>query len=112
MADRILTWNISNASRVENTVGEVYRLDKDYVPKKLWLDTKTVSVLKSAVIDIKDDGISIFDDTKPILQKTASNEEWELFSNTLTLMEKDSLITLDIVQSGTDLMVSLELDED
>jgi len=100
---------------VDTNASTPYVLDEDYVPVRVVLRQKTAQGGDPTIIDINDDGVSIFDDLKPSLNQGIENSEVDNFAQALTFLAKDSVITLDVDQvSGTvpgeRLMVQLELD--
>ena len=67
------------------------------------------------MVDINDDGTSIFGTPKPTLSDAQTGIEWSAFAGARQLLEKDSVITLDVdevssVTAGEDLTVQLDLD--
>jgi len=120
MSDRILTWYISNvlSNNVEGTnVSTEYVMDADYVPVRVILRQKTAQGGDATIIDINDDGTSIFGTLKPSLSQGVASAEWTVFESSLAAILKDSVITLDVDQvsgttPGADLTVQLELDKD
>ena len=97
MADRILRWYMDgNISRDKVEVGGTYLLEDDYVPE--WVHITARLAGKGAtpmVVDINDDGISIFD-TKPALTESQTEKKWTTIpGNTL---REGSIITCDIDQ--------------
>jgi len=95
-------------------VGGAYRLDRDCVPQNVYLRAKVPSSGQPIVVDINDDGVSIFGTMKPALPD-------DLQEHTFTTIPEDvlregSIITLDIDQissetAGEDLTVQLDLVE-
>lgn len=119
MADRCLVWYIPKVlsnSVVGTNASTPYVLDEDYIPVRVVLRQKVAQGGNPTIIDINDDGTSIFDDLKPSLAQGIDGSEVENFARTLTYLAKDSVITLDVDQvsstvPGEKLMVQLELDK-
>lgn len=120
MADRVLTWHISGALSETGVVGTnvstEFTLDRDYQAEKVLLRLKTEGEDDNGgclAIDINDDGTSIFD-LVPALNSHVQSGETTGFDNALEVMEKDSVITLDVDEicqkiAGEDLTVELFL---
>lgn len=118
MADLILVWYIaetlSNNVQGEN-VGTEYIADEDYVPAKCRLRQKTAQAGDATIIDINDDGVSIFSIRPAVNQGLLEGAEG-VFDSTLTFIAKGSVITLDVDQvsgttPGSGLTVQLELNK-
>ena len=110
----ILRWYIEGGiSRVKTEVGGKHKLDKDYTPVRVNMMVRVVgSGSTSTIIDINDDGTSIFND-RPALMATHSEKTWATIPR--KTLRKDSIITLDIdqipdQQGARDLTVELELE--
>jgi len=121
MADLILTWHIpgvlSETGVVEGNTLTEYTLDKDYEPERVILRLKTPgdSSGTSCTIDINDDGVSLFD-INPTIGQGLTSVIRDSFGKTITALEKDSVITLDVdsvspTRSGSDLTIQLDLVE-
>lgn len=95
--DKILRWYIDgNISRAKTEVGGTYYLDADYKPKWVHMTCRIAGVGSTPMmIDINDDGTSIFD-TRPSLTQNQTEKEWTTVP--LTTMREESIITLDIDQ--------------
>lgn len=116
----ILTWHIpgvlSETGVVETNTGVEYTLDRDYVPVRVLLRLKKAGASDEfCTVDINDDGVSIFD-INPTIGQGLLSTSWTAFDDALTVLEKDSVITLDIDSisektSGSDLTVQLDLIE-
>jgi len=107
MADRVLTWHIPGAlsNNVQGTnVSTEYVADEDYVPAKCRLRQKEAQSGDPNIIDINDDGVTIFSERPMVSQGLLKGAEG-VFDSTLTFIAKDSVITLDIDH----LTVQLEL---
>jgi hypothetical protein len=117
MADRILVWYIPGvlSNNVEGiNISTEYTLDKDYVPVRVTLRQKEAQSGEPNVFDINDDGVSLFGDVKPSINQGLKDTEWTVFASNLTVIQKDSVITLDADQisgatPGKDLTVQLDL---
>jgi hypothetical protein len=120
MADLELRWFIKGVLSETGVKGVevegIYRLkdDQDYIPEKVFMHTKTDTTGSPIIIDINDDGISIFPAVNRPQLSNDSEVMWETFDP--VVMRGDSIITLDIDQvSGTvpgeDLTVILYLNE-
>lgn len=103
MADRVLTWHIPKGLH-KNVEGEnvsaEYTLDADYVPEKVVLRQKVAQSGDPTIVDINDDGVSIFPSTalQPTINQGLLASEWDVFLETLTVMEEGSVVTLDVDQ--------------
>ncbi len=114
MSDRILTWYIEGISGDGTRQGPTFTLDEDYgLPGIVKIHATQAPDADDLIVDIKDDGTSIFT-KQPRLQKGHTTDWWEEFNFSLSKMEKDSLVSLDVVQSGgaKRLTVQLELNKD
>ena len=120
MSDRTLTWFVPGvlSQNVEGTnVSTEYVLDENYVPVRVVIRQKVAQGSDPTIIDINDDGVSIFGTPKPAVAQGLPQTDWDVFERTLTMLEKDSIITLDVDQvSGTipgeALTVHLELNRE
>ena len=117
MADRCLVWYIPKflAGLEGEDASTPYVLDDDYAPVRVVVRQQEAQGGDATIIDINDDGTSIFGDVKPAVNQGLLHTEWSSFEETLTFLAKDSVITLDIDQvsrtvPGSHLMVQLELD--
>ena len=118
MADRVLTWYIAGVLSIKGAhtnVREEYVLDADYVPVGWRLRQKVAQAGDATIVDINDDGVSIFS-LRPAINQGILDSEGVAFLSTLTVMEEGSVITLDIDQvsgttPGSDLTVHLELNK-
>ena len=92
---RVLRWYMDgNISRAKTEVGGTYRLEADYRP--LWVSLTARIAGKGdepLVIDINDDGTSIFD-TRPALTRNQTEKVWTTIPK--TTLRKDSVITCDV----------------
>jgi len=111
--DKVLRWYIDgNISRSKTEVGGTYYLDADYCPEWVNMTCRIAGVgSTSMVIDINDDGTSIFSD-RPTLTEKQVEKKWTTIPR--TPMREHSLITLDIdqifsVDTCRDLTVELGL---
>ena len=118
MADRILTWDVAGvlSNNIQGTkVGAEYVLDDDYVPVDVHLRQKVAQGGDATIVDINDDGTSIFA-TRPVVNQGLLGGVGGVFASDLTFMAKGSVITLDVDQvsgttPGSDLSVQLDLDK-
>ena len=122
MADLIVNWHIkgqlSETGVVGANVSNQYVLDKDYVPETVYLRLKTAGEDVdggACIVDINDDGVSIFDN-QPALPDSASQLEWGSFASDLSKIKEGSVLTLDIDSicqktAGADLTIQLNLAE-
>ena len=120
MADRILTWHIHGVLSETGVVGvntaEAYVADDDYVPIRVHLQLADASSGDPLIVDINDDGSSIFGTLKPTIGWNSNFVTMSVFGSGPSVISKDSVITLDIDQvsgsdPGSDLTVHLELDK-
>ena len=125
MADKILRWHIagvlSETGVLDTDVhGDAYRLDKDYQVLDTWLRVKTAPQgLEGAgiQIDINDDGTSIYGEgEEPVLPDNTTEATCDTFSSKNLVLQKESIITLDVDQvgqeyPGKDLVVELYLEK-
>jgi hypothetical protein len=114
----ILRWYIDGTiGRAKTWVGGTYQLDKDYVPKRVNISVReTGERINPTIIDINDDGVSIFanEDSNPAISAYDNYKTWDTFQEGEML--QDSIITLDIdsvceEKPVRDLTVELELEE-
>ena len=118
MADRVLTWYIPKGlwkNVVGTNISTEYVLDDDYVPVRVLVRQKEAQSGDPTIVDINDDGVSIFGTLKPSIAQGLLATEFDGFDRTLTALEKDSVVTLDVDQvsgttPGSHLVVHLELD--
>lgn len=110
-----LRWYIDgNIARTKTYVGGGHILDANYRPVKVNLMARVAGEgTDNTVIDINDDGESIFD-ARPALPNEMTEKTWVTIPNQKML--KGSLVTLDIDQISSqdtcrDLTVELELEE-
>ena len=112
---RSLTW-FREGQVVEGTnQGASYRLDADYEFVGVYLNAKTAPTGRNLVVDINMDGSTLFDTLKPSLAINGTSDIYESPLNTLTVLPKDSVITMDVdyagnEESGRDLTVQLDLE--
>ncbi len=100
--DKVLRWYMDGTiSRSKTEVGGTYILDADYVPEWVHLTARIAgNGSQPVVIDINDDGSSIFTD-KPAITENQTEKQWTTVpGNTL---REDSIITLDIDQTFNEL---------
>lgn len=118
---RFLTWYVSGTLEPETAVGETYVLTKDYAAKNVWLHVAGEPIRSrhdanstQLLIDINDDGTSIFRLQPELTEYATSTLEEDIFTD--AILESESKITLDIdqvgsLQQGERLTVQLELEE-
>ncbi len=100
--DKVLRWYIDGTiARAKTEVGGTYILDDDYAPE--WVNITVRVPGKGSVplvLDINDDGTSIFTD-RPAITDSQFEKRWTTIpGNTI---RENSLITLDIDQNFSDL---------
>lgn len=93
----------------------VHTLDADYHPVAVRVSLGSPSVSKPVIVDIKDDGVSIFRDNPGLPRDVLENEfDGGIFAEVdLVRLSEGSLITLDIDQTGVGaqaLKVELDLE--
>lgn len=122
MASRILIWHLEELTGDGTSQGPVYILDKDYaLPGVVRLYAKRPPGYDSLRVDIKADGVSIFEDavrtgkaSVPSIQKGRNIEErWDSFRDTLRRLDRYTLLTCDVLDSGGagGITVALELED-
>jgi len=133
MAARILTWYLDEVTGDGTNQGPAYCMDTGYaLPAKVRIHAQRVPKGQDLIIDIKEDGTSIFGtytsklDATPVGRVTTdsyraslvdgstSEENAENFAPNKTRLQQYSWITLDVIQSGgaKKISVQLELDRD
>jgi len=93
--DKILRWYIDGTiGRAKTEVGGTYYMDGDYKPEWVHISARQEGHGSlPLVIDINDDGVSIFD-TNPALTEYQTSHKWTTIpGNTI---REGSVITLDI----------------
>ena len=77
MADKILRWYMDGTiGRAKTEVGGTYLMDADYAPEWVHLTVRQAGHgSKPLVVDINDDGVSIFD-TNPALTEYQTSHKW------------------------------------
>lgn len=121
MADRIFVWSLDTISGDGTGQGPSYVLDQDYaLPGKVRLYAKRAPGYNSLRVDIKADGVSIFNAairsasaSVPSLQKGQQLEEdWDSFLDSIRRLDRYSVLTCDVLDSGgaSGITVSLELE--
>lgn len=100
--DRVLHWYIDGTiGRAKTEVGGTFYADADYAPVWAHITVRQVGHgKKPLVIDINDDGVSIFD-TKPALTEYQTNHKWTTIPG--RTIRAGSIITLDIDENFSDL---------
>ena len=95
--------------------GLKHLLDKHYKPTLLRIRADGAPKLADLILDVKDDGASIFTGGKPQLDRNSTSKDYDVFSVTGQVrMEKDSVISLSITQIAGDarnLTVELDMEE-
>lgn len=119
MADRILTWHIAGGlgqqAPPKVDVGPAYYMDADYRPVLVWLRVKGDAPSGAGVIiDINDDGVSIFTN-RPTLLDGQTSRATTTFAAFPAVIEEDSIVTLDLdsvstSKPGSDLSIELHLE--
>lgn len=116
MARRVLTWFIESPGFVTgDTVAGVpsYILDDKYEAIRVVLHAQQAPGVGGAVIDIKADGVSLFDTSNyPTLPNASTTHFTESFAKTLNKLSMDTVVTVHIRSgsTGKGLTVSLELE--
>ena len=100
--DKILRWYIDGTiSRSKTEVGGTYLLDGDYVPEWVHITARLAGQGSAPlVIDINDDGVSIFT-YKPALTEAQTSHKWTTIPG--DTMREGSLVTLDIDETFNEL---------
>lgn len=115
MADRQLRWfvpgRLSEFGDAPSEVQGVHVLDDDYEPGDTFLHQRLASTGRNLIIDINDDGVSIFDN-QPALPSGLKQHVHSTVNR--VAMRKGSVISLDIDQvsataAGEDLTVILDI---
>ena len=122
MADRVLTWHLpgSVADHAGSDVDAAFVADRNY--SALALTTRLKTAVSASVdevkvgsdlliLDINDDGVSIFSLLPTISDTLTDHDDTEAFVG--DVIRKGSVLTLDVDQAGPgarDLTVSLELE--
>jgi hypothetical protein len=91
----ILTWYVKGNLAVDTAILPRFKLEKAMVPTKVWMHSEDAPQVQPVIIDINDDGTSIFT-YRPSMIST------EHVSRLMGVAKiaKDSVITLDIDQTG------------
>ena len=111
MADKILRWYFSGQVRPLTRVDGIHTLETDYRPEKVVMNFgDSPDGNAPTVIDIKDDGVSIFADDKAA--STQASKTWTTMPG--NTMYEDSIISMDVYSvgqefPGSDLTVELYL---
>jgi hypothetical protein len=117
MADKVLRWYIDGSiSRAKTWLGGSYKLDADYKIIRINMSVReTGAIANPTVIDINDDGVSIFTDqnNRPAMLPYMTDKTWTTVPD--TVLREDSIITMDVdsVCEQTpcrDLTVEIELE--
>ena len=108
MAQRILTWRVNG---IGETLGEVYYMERDYIPLHVRIYSRIAPVKGDLEVDIKDDGETIFGDYAILGQGENGTAMAEDFLTDIVL-EEGSWVSLDIVDTGgaNEFTVHLELE--
>ena len=110
-----LTWNLVGQVNEGARQGPVYRLEADYEFGAVYLYAGTAPTGRNLIVDIKKDGVSIFDTLKPSLGIGAIEDYYAAPLNTLTSLAEGSVLTLDVSavgngEPGRDVTVQLDLE--
>lgn len=119
-ADRIFVWHMATLTGDGTGQGPAYVLDNDYeLPGIVRLYARRAPGYNSLRVDIKADGVSIFNSavrgqlaSVPSIQKGRNiEEEWDSFRDTILRLDKFTVLTCDVLDSGGagDITVMLEL---
>ncbi|KKN15675.1 hypothetical protein LCGC14_0983620 [marine sediment metagenome] len=119
MADRFLTWHQAKVLGSETRIGPVFYMDADYEPVAVRIYAVGAPRLGDTLVDIFDDGVSIFADRGTAAGDTrtvaalANGENFEEIAEDFSVEDiaKGSLVHCEIVDAGDcrDLSVHLEL---
>lgn len=107
---RTLTWHLPSVGPGASQ-REVYRLDRDYNPVRVWVHAETAPVVQELILDINVDGVSIL----TYQLRMQDQEDADSVDFATTQFSKDSLVSLDIDQAGgntANVTVGLELEEE
>ena len=74
MATRILTWHASGKKRSGDRIGPTYYIDADYQPIAVRMHAETAPSLSDTKVDILKDDVSIFSNSTPVTQVSASTK--------------------------------------
>ena len=110
---RHLVWHIESLIGDNTSLGPVYTLDREYYPRCVRIHCK-VAPGGDMRVDIKDDGVSIFN-SLPRVTKGSQDELGEDSFKNPALLAKYSLVTLDIptyATAGTTVTLELTSDEE
>lgn len=115
MADRTFVWHMDTLTGDGTNQGPSYILDQDYaLPGMVRLYAKRAAGNDDLRVDIKANGVSIFEAGRgPMLQKGRQlEEEYDSFLDTIRRLDRYSVLTCDVTNSGgaSGITVSLELD--
>lgn len=115
MVDKILRWYVDgNISRAKTQVGGVHKMDDDYRPLSVNMNVRIAGNGDvPTLIDIMDDGVSIFESQAAILNDM-TDKTWTTLKD--GVLREGSIIRLDIAQTARpttchDLTVELELEK-
>ena len=94
---KVLRWYIDgNIARAKTEVGGTYILDGDYRPEWVHMTCRIAGKgSQSMIIDINDDGTSIFEN-RPVLTENQTEKKWTTIPS--TALRENSIISLDIDQ--------------
>jgi hypothetical protein len=106
--NRILTWY---ANEIGDTQDRVYYMEQDYIPLHVRIYAREPAVSGDVEIDIKDDGVSIFETSCFLGESDHETEMAEDFLEELTI-EQGSWVSFDVKKLGGahGITVQLELD--
>lgn len=120
---RTVTWHFggllhsgSHDLRDRRGGGAAFRLSQDYYPAEVRLYVDRVPLGSAVVVDINDDGVSIFDN-RPQVDKDTNYKRHRTFKDLgREKIDKDSVLTMDVDQVGSSypgsgLTVELDLEE-
>ena len=115
MADRILTWFIDQVMGDGIEQGPAYYMDQDYTPTALRVLTKRAPDASAGlVLDIKDDGASIFSRVVRVEAGDSQEPDAEEFPRNPGSIAEGSVVTLNITpgSGASGITVHLELSAD
>ena len=106
---RTLTWFLEKPHRVENSVGQAYRIDQPYDIAFAWAYSETAPTKQSARVDILADGVSIFSTKLALSRGETSTDQYTLSTKEL---REGQYVTLNFLQGDAsvgNLSIGLEL---
>ncbi len=115
---KTLTWFLSGQVAEGTAQGPAFRLDADYRVTRIWMSAKTGPSGSNLIVDINQDGTSLFAShtTNPCIVKGNTEMDDHDISYTLGHLSDGGVVTLDVDAAGNgepgrDLTVQIDLDE-